>query len=505
MVDTVPDLAAKRAEISPDKTAFHDVASARRLTFADVNARADRIAHALSRLAGPGERIAILCQNRCEFFDILFACQKAQLILVPLNWRQPAAELAPVVGGVDARVLLFDNAFAATAAALAVRVQGLALVALDTGDADGRALGEIAADAPAGPFGPGRRAAGDAWYLLHTSGTTGQPKAVIQTFGMAIANAVNVGQAIDLVSTDTSVNFLPLFHTAGINLYTLPLFLAGGLSHVLAKFDPGAVLRLTSAGEVTQFFGVPAIYQALSLDAGFAAADFSRTRGFGCGGAPLPEPLIRLYAERGVRVCNGYGMTETGPTVFLNDAANTTRKIGSVGKAQLLAETRLVAPDGAVVGGAGTGELQVRGAVVTPGYFGNADATRAAFTSDGWLRTGDIARRDEDGYFYIVDRIKDMYISGGENVYPAEVETVLLTHPAILEVAVVGVPDPTWGEAGRAYLIPRGGATLDTAALPAWCRERIAAYKIPRSFVVLSDFPRTAAGKIQKHLLKATA
>ncbi|MCV6593128.1 MAG: AMP-binding protein, partial [Silicimonas sp.] len=211
-----------------------------------------------------------------------------------------------------------------------------------------------------------------------------------------------------------------------------------------------------------------------------------------CGGAPLPEPLIRFFADRGAVVLNGFGMTETGPTVFLMDRAGAETKIGSVGRAQMLTEMRL---DGVADGGEGQGEILMRGPNITPGYFENAEATAAAFTEDGWLKSGDVGRRDGDGYVYIVDRIKDMYISGGENVYPAEVERVLHGHPAILESAVIGVADPKWGEVGAAFVMLRPCATLDTSTLTAWCRERLAAYKCPASFTVLDDFPRTAAGK----------
>ena len=217
----------------------------------------------------------------------------------------------------------------------------------------------------------------------------------------------------------------------------------------------------------------------------------------------MPASLLETYLERGVTVCNGMGMTETGPTVFLADSERAAEKIGSVGKAQILADVRLVAADGGIVEGAGEGELQIRGPGVTPGYFGNVQATQAAFAGDGWLRSGEVARRDADGYYYIVDRIKDMYISGGENVYPAEVERVLVTHADILDAVVVGVPDEKWGEVGAAYLIPRPGAEIDTAALLDWCRQRLAGYKVPRSVTVVADLPRTAAGKVQKHVLRS--
>lgn len=488
MLDLIPDMARKRAEISPEAVAFSE--AGRIWTFAEVNRAADAIAEALEAQGyAEGDRLAILSQNRVEFFLALFACQKTGVILCPLNWRQPAPELVETLSPVGAKGLLFEAGFADVAEAVC-KALGLAAHGIETDMADW-----ITKDAPA------RTAmipAGREWYLLFTSGTTGRPKAVIQTARMTWANAINIGQAIDLTSRDCSVNFLPLFHTAGINLYTLPVFLAGGRSTVLRKFEAGDLLALLRAGEVTQFFGVPAIYQAFSIADGVDEVNWTAIR-CGCGGAPLPEPLIRFFAERGAHVLNGFGMTETGPTTFLMDRGNAERKIGSVGRAQMLTECRLAGiPDGA----AGEGEIQLRGPNITPGYFRNPEATAATFTEDGWLKTGDVGRRDDEGYMFIVDRIKDMYISGGENVYPAEVERILAHYPGVLECAVIGVPDSKWGEVGAAFLLPRPGASVDVEGLRGWCRERLAAYKVPAHVRMVEDFPRTAAGKIRKPALR---
>ncbi|ADZ71972.1 AMP-binding protein [Polymorphum gilvum] len=500
-MDYVTDMAARRAELTPGATAFVDRESGLTLTFEDVERRARRLANALTELGlSAGDRLAVLCLNRPDFFVVLFAAQKARLILVPLNWRQPVAELSPLIPACGAKILIHDKAFEAEARHLSA-THRLRRIAMGPGQDADFSLDELIA-AAAESRASVRVSASDPWYLLFTSGTTGLPKAVIQTAGMAWANAINYAQATDLTSADTSLNFLPLFHTAGINLMTLPLFLLGGASTVLRKFDADAVVDLLGAGACTAFFGVPAIYQALSLHPRFSELDLAAVRSYACGGAPIPEHLLRLYASRGATICNGMGMTETGPTVFIMDRAGAARKIGSVGKAQILAEVRLEAPDGSLVEGPGEGELQIRGPGVTPGYMDNPAATAAAFTADGWLKSGDVARRDADGYYYIVDRIKDMYISGGENVYPAEVERVLVDHPDILEAVVVGIPDERWGEVGAAYLIARPGHTVDPAGLPAWCRERLAGYKVPRRFAVVADLPRTAAGKVRKNLLK---
>jgi fatty-acyl-CoA synthase len=339
------------------------------------------------------------------------------------------------------------------------------------------------------------------WYLLYTSGTTGEPKGVIYTFGMALANYVNIRSAIDLLSTDTTPNFLPLFHTAGINLHSLPTLIAGGRVIVLESADPLELVKLLEERRLDTFFAVPSVYQALLEQPRFALAPLDHVRHWGCGGAPLPDVLVERCRALGIRVCNGMGMTETGPTAFLASPEDAWERIGSVGKPQLLCSVRIVddrgndAPEGVV------GDLLFAGPGVTPGYWGNEGATKEAFTPDGWLRSGDLALQDE-GFFYIAGRRKDMFISGGENVYPAEVENVLCAHPAVAEVAVIAAPDERWGEVGRAFILPIPGvAALDCVELESFCRSRLAGYKVPRSFETVSDFPRTAAGKIQKHRL----
>lgn len=491
----IPDIAAKRAALTPDRLAFREIETGRAVTYAEFHGRAGRIAALLHQhgIAG-GDRVAILTHNDIAFFETLVACARAGAILVPLNWRQPAAELGPVIENCRPSLLLSDKTHdeIATALAAAHRLPHLGRAQFDAG------VAAAAAPSASEPFWP----TDGVWYLLYTSGTTGTPKAVIQTFGMAIANYVNIAQAVELAGSDTSLNFLPLFHTAGINLYTLPLFIAGGTSHVLRKFEVSQVVDALIAGTCTKFFAVPAIYQALALHPDFEKLDFSRVRGWACGGAPLPVGLIRRFAAKGVRVCNGMGMTETGPTVFLVDPAHVEAKIGSVGVPQILSEVRVVNAEGVDCAADESGELLIRGPNVTPGYWNDEPATRAAFAAGGWLKTGDIARRDHDGYFFIVDRIKDMFISGGENVYPAEVERALYAHPSIQEVAVIGVPDANWGEVGAAFVVPRTGMAVDPDAVRAFCRERLAAYKVPKHVAVVADFPRTAAGKVQKHLLR---
>jgi len=496
--DFLTDITARRALLAPHKTAFLDLTSGATLSYAQLEERVGRAAGLLAdRGVGPGDRVAVLCRNRIEFFELLFACAKLGAVLAPLNWRMPAAELSPLLADAKPRLLFFGQEDAAVAQAL--DCEGLSLVALDGPVAGAYPSLRDGSDALAGRS---RWPADECWYLLYTSGTTGKPKAVIQTYRMALANYVNIRQGMAIGADDTTLNYLPLFHTAGINLVTLPTLMEGGKVLVAHDFDPERIMDLFREGALDTFFAVPAVYQQLSLQPGFESLDLSRIRSWGCGGAPMPDELLRRYIARGARVCNGMGMTETGPTVFLMDAGNVSTKIGSVGKPQLLAAVRIVDSRGQDVPPGESGELWFAGPNITPGYWHNEQASQAAFSPDGWLKSGDMARCDEDGYYYIVGRIKDMYISGGENVYPAEVENVLADHPAILEAAVLGVPDTRWGEVGRAFVLLRPGHALPPEAdLVRYCRERLAPYKVPKSFVEVSDFPRTAAGKIQKHLI----
>lgn len=279
---------------------------------------------------------------------------------MPLNWRQPVAELQPILATSGAKLLFHDLAFVEIAEELAAAT-GLSLLPLGAEGRGGSALDRLLTGASPAAIGCGKVKASAPWYLLYTSGTTGLPKAVIQTAGMAYANMINYCQATGLSIGEKGVNFLPLFHTAGINLPTLPIFLNGGMSTVLRKFDPETVLDLVSAGNVTCFFGVPAIYQALALSPRIGKTNFSRVRSLGCGGAPVPKHLLSEFQERGVTICNGMGMTETGPTVFLMDKGHAPAKIGSVGKPQIMTDVRLVDGDGGIVEGPGEGKSSFAG------------------------------------------------------------------------------------------------------------------------------------------------
>jgi fatty-acyl-CoA synthase len=493
MITDLPDLIAKRADLTPAMVALEDAPGGRTLTYAELDTRAGKAAASMAAQGvGGGDRVAVLSRNRIEFFELLFACAKLGAVLVPLNWRMPPAELDGLIADAAPALLFHGAGEAGAVAALAAPPPAVDF------DRDYEAL---LAEAPARAW-RAHWPAGATWYLIYTSGTTGRPKGVIYTYRMALANLINVGGAIRLASSDTTASFLPVFHTAGINLHALPTLIAGGRVIVMDGFDADILVGLLGERRLDTIFGVPTIYQSLLDHPLFAAAPLARVRHWGCGGAPLPDALALAYRALGVRLSNGMGMTETGPTAFLLDPADAWDRLGSVGKPQLLCSARIVGPDGREPAAGEVGDLHFAGPGVTPGYWRNEAATRAAFTADGWLISGDLARRDEDGFFWIAGRRKEMYISGGENVYPAEVENVLSAHPAVLDAAVLAVADAKWGEVGRAFvqLAPHGGHP-DCAELDAFCRARLAPYKVPRRFEFVAEFPRTSAGKIQKHLL----
>ena len=491
----IPDITKKRARLTPDKVAFEDLHSGKSRTYLQLEVRAEQLAAWLLKLnVISGDRVAILCRNRIEFFETLFACAKIGAILVPLNWRMPLAEIRPVYKDSGANIFLHGIEDFKIAQALVLSNDFL--INFDAGNFEAELANQETITTKEYWSGS------DIWYLLYTSGTTGEPKAVIQNFQMALVNAINIGQAINISSNDRTLNFLPLFHTGGINLHTLPTLMNGGLVKLLEGFDVDKVCEILSNGEIDTFFAVPAVYRAISEHPTFKTLNLSRVRSFGCGGAAMPDVLIQKFSEQGASVCNGMGMTETGPTLFLMDKDNTQKKIGSVGKPQILSDVRIVDEKRKLVLAGESGELEVFGSGITPGYFNNPTATASAFTKDGWLKTGDIAYQDLDGYYFIAGRSKDMFISGGENVYPAEVENVLSLHPAILEAVVIGVADEKWGEVGQAYLILRENFNLNLKEIEEFCTASLAKYKIPKSFIEVKDFPRTAAGKVRKHLLK---
>ena len=508
------DWVSSHADRTPEGTALVNTATGEELTYEAFDERASRFAGFLTDELGveAGERVAILSRNSTAYFEMLYGCAKAETLYVALNWRLAPPELEYIVGDADPTVLLYDPAFSEGVEELRPTVDIEQYVALSdpvTGTAEEPVSGEDwQYEAALETVDGGRRQMPsrdrtDTWGLLYTSGTTGRPKGVRQTFDMVLYNYLNIGTLIDLTSADITLNVLPFFHTGGLNLYTNPTLIVGGTALVQPEFDPNRTLEILE-DRATVFFGVPAIYRALYDHPDFEGTDLSAVRSWSTGGAPMPPALIESYADHDIVIRQGMGMTETGPTLFLIDEARALEKAGSIGQPSPFVDIRVVDGEGEDVPRGESGELLVRGPGVTPGYWENPEAQAEAFTDD-WLHTGDVARRDEDGYVYIVDRMKNMFISGGENVYPAEVEVALHDHPAIAEAAVVGVPDEQWGQVGKAFVVTESDDALTSDAVIEFCRERLASYKVPASVEFLEELPRNAAGKIERPELEQRA
>ena len=497
------DWLAKQADLRPDKTALIDAATGRRFTYPQFHGRAGRFAEFVRRewRLAPGERVALLAPNSSDYFEILWGCAKAEVTLVCLNWRLALPELEFIMRDATPVALVYDPAFADAARALAERLGIDRLMALEPTPPPGVVAYEAALAAASGRSVVMRpRGLDETWHILYTAGTTGKPKGVLQTFGMVFYNALNIGLAIGLTDADVTLNLLPCFHTGGLNMYTNPTFHVGGTAIVQKAFEPAETLRLL-AEEATTMFGVSAVYLFLSQHPDFATTTFKHMRSWAAGGAPIPTSLLETYLARGIEIQFGFGMTETGPTVFLIEKGADRSKLGSVGKPQLYVDVRIADRDGRDLPPGERGELLIKGPGVTPGYWQRPDVTAEAIV-DGWLHSGDVAVRDEDGYFTIVDRWKDMFISGGENVYPAEVENVIYQLPQVAEAAVIGVADDRWGEVGRAFVVLKPEQSLSADAIIAHCQAQVARYKVPKSVVFIDKLPRNAAGKVVKDELR---
>ncbi len=496
------DWAAKQAAIRPTKIAIKDLETHREFSYQQLNERSESLAAWLQNQGVQKQsRVAILARNCAEFFELQFACGKIGAIAVPLNWRLTEKELDYILKDCTPTVLLYDEKFRDMAVSLKHSRQIAALLEIDTEDPGSSYEQALIAH----PDGCARETMSheDIAMIMYTSGTTGHPKGAEITHGMNFYNCVNLGIPARISPDTVQLVVLPLFHTGGMNCYANPVLHAGGQILLMRDFDPGTALEIINDPilAVSHMFAVPAPYQFMMLHPNFETTDFSRLVVAGVGGAPCAEAILNTWMDKGVAMVQGWGMTETSPGGTALDAADASRKLGSAGKPLMHTEVSIVDEDGREVPQGEVGELLIKGPNVTPGYWNNSEATANSFV-DGWLKTGDAARCDEEGFIYIVDRWKDMYISGGENVYPAEVENVLYQLPQVAEAAIIGIPNERWGETGMAVLVLKPGETLAEDAVVEHCLANLAKFKVPQSVAFIEALPRNATGKVLKRELR---
>jgi fatty-acyl-CoA synthase len=488
------------AHYSPDAVALQDDETGATYTYGQASEAVDRAARFLRDDfgVGRGDRVAVLSMNEVEYVLLLFAVQKLGAILVPVNFRLTPREISYILSDSSPALLIYQRQYDETAAALEPGARPARTLHFDGPDSYVSRLRDAAL--------PTERVAMDAAFedpcmILYTSGTSGAPKGALITHGMLFWNSVNTTLRLNLVQSDVTVTYTPLFHTGGWNVLTTPFLHRGARLILLKRFDADRLLELCDEERVTVLFGLPTIMDMLARSARFEATTFDSVRYAIVGGEPMSLELIRLWQDRGVPIRQGYGLTEFGPNVSSLQEEHAERKIGSIGFPNFYIDARVVDEAGHEMPAGQVGELVLRGPVCTPGYWNNPAATAEAIV-DGWFHTGDLVRRDEEGFFYVVDRKKDMYKSGGENVYPVEVEHYLRTHPKIREVAVVGVPDPKWGEVGRAFVVLEPGESATADDVREYCAGRLARFKTPVHVSFVAELPRGDSGKVLKRALR---
>ena len=494
---------ADRARTAPDAIAIDDRGVV--VTYRELDERSTRLAAAF-RDAGYaiGDRVATITGNSADHVVLFFACAKAGLVLVPLSWRLSPRELAEQLDIAEPVLLLVEDEFQSLARATLDRLAGRLPVA---------ALGAHGVEQRV-PHPAGRAEApetrlevrdDDALLIVFTSGTTSRPKGAVLTHANCFWTNLSLSKTIPVAEHDVVLAVMPQFHVGGWNIQPLLAWWAGATVVLERTFDPGRVLHLIAERRITTMMGVPANYLFLAQHPDFERADLSSLGHAVVGGAPMPPALLRTWHRRGVALTQGYGLTEASPNVLCLPDREATSRVGSAGLPYAHVDVAVADPaTGELLDGPAEGELLVSGPGVFAGYFRDTDATAAALRG-GRLHTGDLVRRDADGYFTVVDRLTDVYISGGEGVSPAEVESVLIGHPAVADVAVVGVPDDRWGEAGSAWVVLRPGAITDAAELAEYARGSLAGYKVPRDIHFIDEIPRSTAAKTLRRVLAERA
>jgi fatty-acyl-CoA synthase len=494
------DLIERNAAFAPDKAAL--VFEGEVLTYAAFHARIVQMARALRNEFGiaKGDRVAILSQNRPDYLVLLYACARLGAMLVPLNWRLAVAEQLFILSDSGAKVLALEQAFAAILPALGNSQPATAIAGLDFVPAKARSFDRLLTHAH-GDDRDVRTSLADPLLIVYTSGTTGRPKGAVLRQEALVWNAVMSQHMHGLTSGDHVLTVLPFFHVGGLNIQTTPALQFGATVTIHARFAPDTALASIERERPTLTVLVPATIQAMTDHPDWATTDLSSLKAVSTGSTIVPPHLIDRFVARDVPVLQVYGSTETCPVAVYTRLGGDLSRTGSTGLPGLCCEAAVVDDDGNEVPPNTPGEIVIRGPNVFTEYWGNAEATRETL-QNGWYRSGDLGMRDADGYFWVHDRRKNLIISGGENIYPAEVERVLLEHPDIRECGVIGRPDPKWDEVPVAYVIRHPGCSVEAEALKAHVLTQLARFKVPRDIVFVDDLPRTALGKVQHFRLR---
>ncbi|KXK40211.1 MAG: o-succinylbenzoate--CoA ligase [Bacteroidetes bacterium OLB9] len=482
------DWIAKWAIYSPNKIALQEHESGKAITYADLHYKACGIAAYLRthHHIQKGDRIVVVAEFSIDYVALFSAAQKAGFIIVPVNYRLAMAEVKHIIEDAAPVLVLYDPHYAHILPHIGTEII-LSEMVTAAGSTDVVTITQVEED--------------DAIFIIYTSGTTGKPKGVKYTHKMAFWNSINTAISLIVNTESRTVNVMPPFHTGGWNVLLLPFLHHGGFTYLCRKFDANSVLGLLHHQRCTLFMGVPTMLSMMAQDPDFEKADFSEMYYIIVGGESMPIPLIERYAEKGVAIRQGYGMTEVGPNLTSLHQDDAIRKKGSIGRTNFYVQHRVVKENGEDAQPNESGELWLRGPMVTPGYWHNEAATKSSFSEDGrWFKTGDIVREDADHYIYIMDRLKNMFISGAENVYPAEIEAVLRQRPEVVECAVIGVKDERWGEVGKAFVVVNGEQSEEK--LRNHCLANLAKFKVPKYFVFLNDLPKSDSGKIDRKSLK---
>ncbi|MGV2940738.1 class I adenylate-forming enzyme family protein [Mesobacillus sp. LC4] len=493
------DWLGSRAGLTPDAVAVADAGTDQEWSYREVNDRAKAIAVWLSEKGvKKGDRVALLAPNGISYFDLLFACGKIGAIFVPLNWRLSLDELAYIIKDCEPRLLAFHSNFTKEVTMIWDE-EDLCI------QINGSRYGQLL-DVTVGQLGAEKVEEEDPLAMIYTGGTTGKPKGAVLSHRAIIWNSISTIASWNLTNEDRTVTYLPLFHTGGLNALSIPILMAGGTVVLANDFSPESAIRNLIEHSCTIVLFVPTMHHMLVKSDLFQKTKFEDLKLFLSGGAPCPLEIYEAYKQKGIAFKEGYGLTEAGPNNFYIDPSEADVKRGSVGKPMLFHNIRILDETGIEVREDEVGELVIQGNHAFSYYWKNKNAT-ADTLKDGWLHTGDLAKRDKDGYYYIVGRKKEMIITGGENVFPLEIEHWLCSHPSIQEAAVIGVADDKWGEVVTSYIVLEegAGAALSEGDVKQYCKQKLGSYKVPKNIYFISQMPKTHVGKIDKKLLKEMA